>query len=191
MFKLFKKISVVTSIAFVISMMCSILASAEVEVKSLSLEERYYKPGYTLLNVEEYFENGYKIIDRLYVEDSDLVPMATSGSRWVTHEKDIAADGGDFELLYTFYAKGYFTWNLSADTVTVSNPSGGYTSYVTNYPIVVDDDCVSASNQGNTFLAGNKYAYVRYYLTLQNQFGSRSTYEVYVDVNVRGISSKA
>jgi hypothetical protein len=192
--KLFKKIFA-TIIAFsAITAVLSQSVSASTNYSNgVSLSnDSISKDGFVLMSENQYKENGYIITDRVYTKENEVSPKSKSGSRTVRHEKDIAADNGDKELLYTFYVSGFFKWNLDNDTVTVSNVTKGYTSYISGtYPKVVSSTTEYKSNQGATFLLGNKYAYAKHILVLQNAFGSQSTYTVYVDVNVRGISTKS
>lgn len=192
--KLFKKIFA-TIIAFstiTVALSQSVFASANYSYNVSMPDDGISKDGFVLMSENQYKENGYIITDRVYTKETEVSPMSKSGSRTVRHEKDIAADYGDKELLYTFYVSGFFKWDLDDDIATVSNVTKGYTSYISGtYPKVFSSTTDYKSNQGATSWLGNKYAYAKHILVLQNALGSKSTYTVYVDVNVRGISTKS
>lgn len=160
--KFFKRIAAVILAAFM--MICS-SATAFAENGS-QLYETVNIDGIEMFLISEKtsIEDGCAVTSRIF---SSVNPRsrAASGSGTYRHEKELTYDNNNL----TYWVQGYFTWNETNDTATVSNVKYGYNP-LQNIN-AKDHNIDYGSNQGATFLFGKKYAYARYTFTAVNPVG--------------------
>ncbi len=173
--KIFKKIFSLF-ISFCLMMSMCVLASAD----DIGYTDIYSDDCKMYLVDEKItYEENCVITERLY-SSVDPNSKAASGSGTFRNEKEEQYQ----TTSVTYYVEGYFTWNSTNDTATVTNVTKGYTA-----PpgfTISNQNLTWGSNQGATFLFGKKYAYAQYTLTITNSIGLSRSCSVYVDVNVNG-----
>ena len=164
------------------SMIFSVATNASASSQTAVNEDGLYLVSET----ETVLEDGTIETSRVY---SSVNPRlrAVSGSGTFRNEKELTFSNADAEP-FKYWVQGYFTWNSVTNTVTISNPVFGHdpvrgTCKIENEVKRYD------SNQGFNFLFGRKYAYISYIFSYVNWVGLDRTCDVYLDVNVDGVSS--
>lgn len=141
---------------------------------------------YLISETETVLEDGTIETSRLYSSNNPKL-RATAGNGTFRNEKELTFSNVGHDPL-KYWVQGYFSWNSSTDTATISNQVFGHGAISQNVSIT-NEDKQSGSNQGFTFLAGRKYAYISYGFTYVNWAGLKKDAYVYLDVNVDGQSS--
>jgi len=176
--KIFKKIfSLFISLCLMMSMCVLASANGIGYTNVYSDDSKMY-----LVDEKITYEKNCVITERLYSSvDSDS--KAASGSGTFKYEKEEQYQ----TTSVTYYVQGFFTWNSTNDTATVTNVKKGYTA--PSGFTIKNQNLASGSNQGATFLFGRKYAYAQYTLTIKDSIGLTRNCSAYVDVNVDGVVS--
>ena len=187
-----KLVSTILAGAMFMTSVASAVFAEEISIETSSPEigELCENGLYLISETETVLEDGTVVRDRYYsdVADDSISPLSVpnSGSRTVRHEKDFVEAG---ELVIVVWAQAKFTWNTSADTVTISNVDYDQINY--SDATITDKIPDYNSNQGRTGWGGYKYAYLRYTVKLTNRLFTTREYSVYIDLNVIGIATRS
>lgn len=141
---------------------------------------------FLISETSETLDDGTIEITRLY---SSVNPYsrAKSGSGTFKNEKELVfSNEGSTPLKY--WVQGLFTWDSEKKTATVTNRVYGHGT-VNSSCKIKDENKTYGNNQGNNIMLGRKYAFMRYTFTFVNVAGFERSADVYLDVNIDGVSS--
>lgn len=130
-------------------------------------------------------EDGTIMHERVY-SSVNTKARGVSGSGTFRNETELEFSDGTAPL--KCWVQGVFSWNSESDYVTVTNRVYGH-STVPSKCSINNERKTYGNNQGMNFLLGRKYAYIRYTFVFENMFGFQRNVELYLDVNVDGVSS--
>ncbi len=179
------------STCLIVSVSSYAYSSKDTAITSSDFNTGDISSQYVLVSEDEYIdENGFRIVDRIYTSNNTNARSASvSGTEYYKTAKEVSNPDGI--TMFILWVSGTFSWNSDNDTATVKDPKGWYENNMSSdSPVkIIDTELKYGSNQGATVLNGlfgNKYAYVEYSLTSQNQYGTQKTYTLYLDVNRLG-----